>query len=38
MDDLKKSMSGIVPYWQTLGLELVEVEPSRSVFTANVRP
>jgi hypothetical protein len=26
MDDLKKFMSGIVPYWQTLGLELVEVE------------
>jgi len=25
MDDLKKLMSGIVPYWQTLGLELVEV-------------
>src|SRR6478752_10371335 len=38
MDDLKKFMSGIVPYWQTLGLELVEVEPGRSVFTANVRP
>ncbi len=38
MDDLKKFMSSIVPYWQTLGLELVEVEPGRSVFTANVRP
>jgi uncharacterized protein (TIGR00369 family) len=38
MEDLKKFMSGIVPYWQTLGLELVEVEPGRSVFTANVRP
>jgi len=38
MDNLKKFMSGIVPYWQTLGLELVEVEPGRSVFTANVRP
>lgn len=38
MDDLKKFMSGIVPYWQTLGLELVEVEPGRSVFAANVRP
>ena len=38
MDDLKKFMSGIVPYWQTLGLELVEVEPGRSVFAADVRP
>jgi len=38
MDDLKKFMSSIVPYWETLGLELVEVEPGRSVFTANVRP
>jgi len=38
MEDLKKFMSGIVPYWQTLGLELVEVEPGRSVFAANVRP
>jgi uncharacterized protein (TIGR00369 family) len=38
MEDLKKFMSGIVPYWQTLGLDLVEVEPGRSVFTANVRP
>src|SRR6476646_7963467 len=38
MDDLKKFMSSIVPYWQTLGLELVEVEPGRSVFVANVRP
>ena len=31
-------MTGIVPYWQTLGLELVEVEPGRAVFAANVRP
>src|SRR6476620_3704784 len=38
MDDLKKFMSGIVPYWQTLGLELLEVEPGRAVFAANVRP
>lgn len=38
MDDLKTFMHSIVPYWQTLGLELVEVEPGRSVFTANVRP
>lgn len=31
-------MTGIVPYWQTLGLELLEVEPGRAVFAANVRP
>ena len=38
MDDLRQFMSGIVPYWQTLGLELVEAEPGRAVFAANVRP
>ena len=38
MDDLHKFMTGIVPYWQTLGLELVEVEPGHAVFMANVRP
>jgi uncharacterized protein (TIGR00369 family) len=38
MNDLRKFMTGIVPYWQTLGLELVEVEPGRAVFAANVRP
>ncbi|HEY1528035.1 MAG TPA: PaaI family thioesterase [Candidatus Angelobacter sp.] len=31
-------MTGLVPYWQTLGLELLEVEPGRAVFAANVRP
>ena len=38
MNDLRKFMTGIVPYWQTLGLELVEVEVGRAVFAANVRP
>ncbi|HEY2498215.1 MAG TPA: PaaI family thioesterase [Candidatus Angelobacter sp.] len=38
MDDLRKFMSDIVPYWQTLGLELVEAEPGRAVFVASVRP
>jgi uncharacterized protein (TIGR00369 family) len=38
MNDLRKFMTGIVPYWQTLGLELVEVEPGHAVFAANVRP
>ncbi len=31
-------MSKIVPYWQTLGLELKEAEPGRAVFEASVRP
>ena len=31
-------MSKIVPYWQTLGLELKEAEPGRAVFEARVRP
>ena len=38
MDDIRKFMTEIVPYWQTLGLELLEVEPRRAVFVATVRP
>lgn len=38
MDDLRKIMSEIVPYWQTLGFELLEAEPGRAIFVANVRP
>ena len=38
MDDIRKFMTDIVPYWQTLGLELLEVEPGRAVFVAAVRP
>lgn len=38
MDDLRKFMQSIVPYWQTLGLELVEAEPGHAVFEASVRP
>ncbi len=38
MDDLRKFMHSIVPYWHTLGLELVEAEPGRAVFEASVRP
>jgi uncharacterized protein (TIGR00369 family) len=34
---LKKFMIGAVPYWQTLGLELKEVEPGRAVFDGSVR-
>lgn len=36
MDDLRKFIVSAVPYWQTLGLELMEVEPGRAVFEANV--
>ena len=31
-------MASIVPYWQTLGLELMQVEPGRAVFELEVRP
>src|SRR5579859_1526412 len=37
-NDLRSIMSKIVPYWQTLGLELKEAEPGRAVFEASVRP
>jgi uncharacterized protein (TIGR00369 family) len=37
-NDLRSFMSKIVPYWQTLGLELKEAEPGRAVFEASVRP
>jgi uncharacterized protein (TIGR00369 family) len=35
-DDLRKFMVRAVPFWQTLGLELMEIEPGRAVFEANV--
>ncbi|HZD96419.1 MAG TPA: hypothetical protein VE133_19315, partial [Candidatus Sulfotelmatobacter sp.] len=38
MDDLRRFMSRAVPYWKTLGLELVEAEPGRAVFEASVHP
>src|SRR5438445_4995540 len=37
-DDLRRFMAEIVPYWRTLGLELMEAAPGRAVFEANVRP
>ena len=37
-DDLRAFMVGIVPYWQTMGLELKEVEAGRAIFEAAVRP
>ncbi|HET9838498.1 MAG TPA: PaaI family thioesterase [Candidatus Angelobacter sp.] len=38
MTDLRHTMSKIVPYWQTLGLELKEAEAGKAVFEAYVRP
>jgi uncharacterized protein (TIGR00369 family) len=38
MNELRNFMQTIVPYWQTLGLDLQEAEPGRAVFAANVRP
>jgi uncharacterized protein (TIGR00369 family) len=35
---LKEFMTGKVPYWQTLGLELKEVAPGKALFEAAVRP
>jgi len=35
--DLLEVMPKIVPYWQTLGLELKEAEVGRAVFEATVR-
>jgi uncharacterized protein (TIGR00369 family) len=36
--DLREVMPRIVPYWQTLGLELKEVEAGRAVFEGVARP
>jgi len=38
MDELRKFMSEAIPYWKTLGLELIEVAPGHAVFEAEVRP
>src|SRR5580765_946661 len=38
LNELREFLVGVVPYWQTLGLELVEVEPGRAVFEAVVSP
>ena len=37
LQSLREHMTRIVPYWQTLGLELIEVSPGRAVFEAAVR-
>lgn len=38
LQELKEVMTGAVPYWRTLGLELKEVTPGRAVFEAETRP
>lgn len=38
MRDLHKFLTDHVPYWQTLGFKLVDVEPGRAVFEGEVRP
>jgi uncharacterized protein (TIGR00369 family) len=38
MDELRKFMTEAIPYWNTLGLELIEVAPGHAVFQAEVRP
>lgn len=38
LQDLRHFMSTVVPYWQTLGLELKEVAPGKAVFEAAVVP
>jgi uncharacterized protein (TIGR00369 family) len=36
--DLREFMTAVVPYWETLGLQLQEVAPGRAVFEAVVVP
>jgi uncharacterized protein (TIGR00369 family) len=38
LQDLRKFMTSVVPYWQTLGLELKQVAPGQAVFEADVVP
>jgi uncharacterized protein (TIGR00369 family) len=38
LNALRNFMSDAVPYWKTLGLELIEVTRGHSVFEAEVRP
>ena len=38
LQDLRHFMTSVVPYWQTLGLELKEIAPGRAVFEAAVVP
>src|SRR5882724_12561126 len=38
MHDLRNLMTELVPYWNTLGFKLVNIEPGRAIFEAEVRP
>ncbi len=38
LNALRDFMCNAVPYWKTLGLELIEVSPGYAVFEAEVRP
>lgn len=38
LSELRKFMTSVVPFWQTLGLELKEVAPGRAVFEAVALP
>jgi uncharacterized protein (TIGR00369 family) len=38
LQDLRQFMTTVVPYWQTLGLELKQVVPGQAVFEAAVVP
>lgn len=38
LTELRQFMTGVVPYWETLGLELKEVSPGKAVFEAEASP
>ena len=38
LDALRSFVCDAVPYWKTLGLELIEVTPGHAIFEAEVRP
>jgi uncharacterized protein (TIGR00369 family) len=38
IEALRRFMTDAVPYWKTLGLELIEVGPGHAVFQAHVHP
>ncbi len=38
LSELRKFMTHVVPFWQTLGLELKEVTPGKAVFEAEALP
>lgn len=38
LQDIRHFLTTVVPYWQTLGFELKEVEPGKAVFEGVVAP